>query len=238
MYRYKKSELIQDIQPKRVSDFEKIQNRFLGFLNDIKNKFNTVRNNIQTWYEETDFEQAGHDTARVLLSVGKKIHNGWDVLLNILGHFTLCLPLILILYCLIQFFLLFKGLRPEFLDVWMNSWNLKLFPEIFQGGHPILQTYIFFVCIDYIIRTIRTIYEFRFFSRYRTVWKHILFNVEPYIFSFIFVGLIFTHWVYYAIGAFMVLCFLKNILCGSYEEKHGFSIYDSDGNFVGTVEKF
>lgn len=229
MYNYKKDEIIQDItESKNKSSVFAIGKIYTQFINRIRE-----------WYENTDFEQAGHDTARFLMTSGEIIKKICKCLFTITGHAILWYPLILIVYCTFQFFLLFKGIRPEFINTWINSLDLTKFPVIFHEnqGHPILLTYIYFVCIDYIIRTIRTICDYGFYSRYRDVWQHVIYNVEPLIFSVIFTYAIFQSWIYLAIGIFMVLCFLKTITTGKVPETQSFSLYDSKGNFVGRVEK-
>lgn len=245
MYRYTKHEIIQDMVSKdthkitKKTWFDSCVEKFKNGVSAIGKTYTKISERISEWYGNIDFAQAGHDTARFLFFVGNLFKRGWNCFLSFLGYVLMFYPLLLFVYCGLQFFLLFEGLRPEILNTWMNTWNMQSFPVLFQGGHPFLQTYIFFVCLYFGIRTImKIVYYFKEEFGYVTPLKFNLIDLETLIFTIGFTYIMFQSWVYYAIGIYMILCLFKFGSGGYSEESHGFSLYDRDGNFVGTLEKF
>lgn len=125
MYSFKKDKIIQD-----DINFEKTTSKkFKKFWQSFKTKADGIKTSIYTKYKEIDWEQAGHNTAFVLLYM-------WSITKSLIK----AMPLLLGVFFLIQLGLGISSFILPFTPWFDWGWNaefLKTLPYIMQPhGHP------------------------------------------------------------------------------------------------------
>lgn len=141
MYCYTKKDIIQDelfLKKEKTSIYTRIKDKTLDIIESINSLKTSIQTNIDkkkqelnTWYREYNWSEAGHKTARVLLDI-------WEVIYTFLPIIVyLSILFMTTVYSFIQFELAIP-LRPQFMVDWIANLDKTTLPLLFQGklGHP------------------------------------------------------------------------------------------------------
>lgn len=221
MYNYKSKDIIQDIE--RLSAWDNFIQKIQKVFKNTKQSCVNLKERYDTWYRTYDFELAGHKTA-------------WFIKYKLFPFVLWVLLLSMIVFTLSYVVIQFEfatGLRPEFIDTWINGLDKSKLPLLFQEkqGHPILLFVIWcmmFKCFFIFFRNIPEMFERNYGA--------LIYDIPSFIQTFVVICLINSHYIYWVVGIYL-LYWISQIFKDA-PERHGFNVYDKDGNHIGSFERF
>lgn len=221
MYNYKSKDIIQDIE--RLSAWDNFIQKIQKVFKNTKQSCVNLKERYDTWYRTYDFELAGHKTAWFIKY--KLFPFVLWVLLFSMIVFTLS-------YVVIQFEFA-TGLRPEFIDTWINGLDKSKLPLLFQEkqGHPILLFVIWcimFKCFFIFFRNIPEMLERNYGA--------LIYDIPSFIQTLVVICMLNCHYIYWVVGIYL-LYWISQIFKDE-PERHGFNVYDKDGNHIGSFERY